>query len=292
MQEESADRAAVTFLADEKLPPEGLIQFFDILEQQNMGINSEGSVFLRTHPLTADRISFLEYQNSISPYKGRTLPPDIEAEYERCRVKLDAFLSAPQDVLKRYPGKSVNDRYAQAIAYYRIPELQKALSLVDGLIADEPDDPYFAELKGQMLFENGRTAQAVAPYRDAVRLDPGSAQLRLGLARALLEQPGKATAQEAAVQLERAVVDEPDNPGMWYFLGIAQGQAGNDGLASMALAEQALLTDNKREARMYVARAKQLIKPSDSAWLRLQDLSNAIDQMQTESTGRVDARLQ
>ncbi len=85
MQEESADRAAVTFLADEKLPPEGLIQFFDILEQQNMGINSEGSVFLRTHPLTADRISFLEYQNSISPYKGRTLPPGIEAEYERCR---------------------------------------------------------------------------------------------------------------------------------------------------------------------------------------------------------------
>ncbi len=66
----------------------------------------------------------------------------------------------------------------------------------------------------------------MAPYRDAVRLDPSSAQLRLGLARALLEQPGKATAQEAAVQLERAVVDEPDNPGMWHFLGIAQGQAG------------------------------------------------------------------
>ncbi len=292
MQEESADRAAVTFLAAEHLPPEGLIKFFQVLQSENLGINSEGSVFLRTHPLTVDRINFLEYENQRSPYRGRTLPPDIEAAYERGRIKLDAFLSDPQEVLKRYPGKSEDDRYAQAIAYYRIPDLPRALSIIDGLITEQPNDPYFDELKGQMLFENGRTTEAIAPYRNAVRLDPGSALLRLGLARALLEQPDQASAKEAANLLNRAVIDEPDNPELWHFLGIAQGQAGNEGLASMALAEQALLTGSRREAHMYLAQAQQLIKPGDQAWLRLQDLSNAIGQMRDEGGGRVDARVQ
>ena len=52
------------------------------------------------------------------------------------------------------------DRYARAIAYYRIPDLPKALALVDGLIAELPKDPYFLELKGQILFENGRVDEA------------------------------------------------------------------------------------------------------------------------------------
>jgi predicted Zn-dependent protease len=50
---------------------------------------------------------------------------------------------------------SVSARYGRAIAYYRIPELKKALDLIDGLIQQEPNNPYFHELKGQMLFENG-----------------------------------------------------------------------------------------------------------------------------------------
>ena len=51
-------------------------------------------------------------------------------------------------------------RYARAVAFYRIPDMAKAIPLIDGLIADYPDDAYYREMKGQMLFENGRVQDA------------------------------------------------------------------------------------------------------------------------------------
>ena len=57
---------------------------------------------------------------------------------------------------------------------------------IGALIAEHPDDPYFHELKGQMLFENGRIAQALPAYETAVGLLPEAPQLRLGLAQVQL----------------------------------------------------------------------------------------------------------
>ena len=100
-------------------------------------------------------------------------------------AKLDGFLSNPAQVIQRRNSDSVPDRYARAVAYYRQPDLPKALGLVDGLIAEYPQDPYFYELKGQMLFENGRVMESIEPNREALRYRPDSALLRYGLARSL-----------------------------------------------------------------------------------------------------------
>src|SRR6202008_2900004 len=99
---------------------------------------------------------------------------------KRIKAKLEAFISPPSSTLAAYPERdqSVVARYARAIAYYRIPQLDKALPVIDGLIRDYPKDPYFRELKGQMLFENGRIADAVQPYEEAVRLAPAAPLLR------------------------------------------------------------------------------------------------------------------
>ena len=141
-------------------------------------------------------------------------------------AKLDGFLSDPNQVLRQRTSDSVPDRYARAIAYYRLPDIPKALALVDGLIATAPKDPYFYELKGQILFENGRIAESEPPYREAVRYRPDSALLRLGLARALIEGGSDADVKEAGALLREVVRIEPLNAGAWRFLGIAEGQAG------------------------------------------------------------------
>ena len=52
---------------------------------------------------------------------------------------------------------------------------------MDGLISERPQDPYFQELKGQMLFENGHVAEAIPPYRRAVELLPDNALLHIEL---------------------------------------------------------------------------------------------------------------
>jgi predicted Zn-dependent protease len=137
-----------------------------------------------------------------------------------------------------------------------------------------------------MLFENGRIAEAVGPYREAVRNRPDSALLRLGLARALIEQGKDADLAEAAALLEEVVRIEPGNAGAWRFLGIAEGRRGRDGPAAMALAEQAVLLQNREDAELYVRRARQLVPPDDPNWFRLQDLERSVEEIEPAAPAR------
>lgn len=91
-------------------------------------------------------------------------------------AKLTAFLKTPGITFQRYPESdtSLPARYARAVAWFRQGKLDQALPIIDGLLADYPEDPYFHELKGQMLLENGRVADSLASYRRAVELAPTS----------------------------------------------------------------------------------------------------------------------
>jgi predicted Zn-dependent protease len=284
-QEQAADQAAVTYLAQLQESPEGLRDFFEVLETQNLRISGGGSVYARTHPLTQDRLRFMDEQVARSPFKGRSLPPDILEAHARMVAKLDGFLLSSADVQRRHPSNSIADRYARAIALYRIPDIDRALTAIDELIASEPQNPYFHELKGQVLFENGRIAEAEQPYAVAVKYRPDSSLIRLGLARALLEQDSPAKTEEAAALLREAARLEPDNPGLWRFLGIAYGKLGQEGPASMALAENAILIGNKADAQLYVYRAQQSVKPGDPEWVRLQDQLRAVEDLPNPTRG-------
>ena len=70
----------------------------------------------------------------------------------------------PDVALQRFSeaDRSVPARYARAIALYRKGALGSALLTIDGLLKEYPNDPYFHEVRGQMLYENGRAAEAVA----------------------------------------------------------------------------------------------------------------------------------
>ena len=279
-QEQAADQAAVTYLRSLQMSPEGLLDFFHVLETQNLRISADGSEYLRTHPLTRDRIAFLEKQEAESPYRDHKPDPKLVASYERVVAKLDGFLSNPAQVIQRRNSDSVPDRYARAVAYYRQPDLPKALGLVDGLIAEYPQDPYFYELRGQMLFENGRVMESIEPNREALRHRPDSALLRYGLARSLMESGNDKDLEESAALLRDVVRVEADNPGAWRFLGIAEGRLGREGPSAMALAEQAVIIRNRKDAELYLRRAEQFIKPDDPNWYRLQDLSRAVEEIE------------
>ena len=126
-------------------------------------------------------------------------------------VKLQAFLLDPREVLQRYKtNDTLLGRYARTIALYRLPDLPAALEGIDALIAEYPDDPYFHELKGQMLFENGHIEEAIAPYRKAVELRPDAPLLRVGLAQALIESGAPDADAESIAHLEEAVAARAD----------------------------------------------------------------------------------
>jgi predicted Zn-dependent protease len=275
-QEQAADQAALTYLHRAGLSARGLAEFFRVLESQNM-LAVSGSPYLQSHPLTRDRITFVE--NQAQSDGADRMPPAWQEGHARMVAKLHGFLDDARQAVERYQDDaSFPGRYALAIAHYRMPDLEQALREVDALIADEPDNPYLHELKGQMLFENGRVDAAIAPYRKAVELRSDSALLSLGLARALIETGQDQANREAIGHLKVAVERESTNAGAWRLLGIAQGRAGLEGASSLSLAEYALLTGKREDARMYAKRAEASIEPSDPTWIRLQDILRVIDE--------------
>ena len=275
-QEEAADQAALTFLDRAGISARGLAEFFHILENQSVLAVSGVPPWLQSHPLTRDRIRFVEAHAASHPV--RALPAGWAEAHARMVAKLKGFLNDPRQVLREYKDDdSVPGRYARAIAHYRLPELDLALQEVDALIAEHPKDPYFHELKGQMLFENGRIEAAIPPYREAVRLAPDAALLQIGLARTLIETEKPADGSEAIRYLKEALQRENDNALAWRLLGVAQGRNGQPGLSDLAFAEYALRVGKPDDARLYAKRAENKIEPSDPAWLRLQDLLREID---------------
>ena len=193
-------------------------------------------------------------------------------------AKLDGFLSPPEQTLARYDAsdKGVAARYARAIAHYRIPNLGEALASIDGLIAEAPEDPYFRELRGQMLFENGRSAEALEAYREAVRLSPHASLIRIELGRAAIEVGTRDTLGEAVRHLREVVRRAPRSARAWYWLGIAEGRSGRPVLADLSLAEHALLTGDLRRAGSLAGRAVRKLPENSADWHRAQDILNRV----------------
>jgi len=273
-QEASADQAALTFLDRTHQSARGLLQFFLILEEQELLTGSRQSPYLRTHPLTTDRVDHVRQHVENSPYSNNPDPPEWIELHKRMKAKLIAFLGAPAQALQAFPetDNSVAARYGRAIAYYRIPELKKALEIIDGLIKQEPQNPYFHELKGQMLFENGRIRDAVAPYQEAVRLKPDVALLRVELAQVEIETGDPALNKDALAQLQIAVRYENRNPEAWRFSAIAYGRAGDLGNSALSLAEEAMASGDKPQARQQAQRAIKLLPAGSPGRLRAEDI--------------------
>ncbi len=275
-EEQNADQFAVDVLARTGQSARGLLEFLELIGGEDAG--NRRSLYRRTHPLTRDRIEFVRYQVATRP--RRPPPPRVTEEFQRMQAKLRGFLEPAARTLARYPetDQGLVARYARAIAYYRhLSELGRALDLIDSLIAERPEDPYFHELKGQILFENGRVAEAVEPYRRAVALLPEAPLLRIGLAHVLIETGDDAVLADAAKHLEAALRRDRDNRNAWRFLSIAYGRADKPGLSALASAERALLGGNPAEAVSFATRAAARLPFGSPGQLRAEDVRSAAE---------------
>lgn len=273
-QERSADQAAVRLLDLTGQSSLGMMRFLGYLAQQELLHNSRQDRYLLTHPMSRDRLLFVENHVRGSPNSRQKSPPEYYRMHRRMRAKLAGFLDPPAVTLAKYKtgDPSVEARYARAIAHYRIPELNQAVAIIDGLIAEQPRDPYFHELKGQMLFENGRLEDALPEYEAAVNLLPEAALLRVGLAHLQIELNRADLLKPSLGNLKQALRLDPGNAHAWRLAATAYGRNGELGMSALSLAESNLGTGRRRDARGQANRAMRLLKRGSPAWLRAQDI--------------------
>jgi len=283
-QEASADQAALKFLDATHQSAQGLLDFFNILEQEEVLSAQHQDPYLRTHPLTTQRIQYVAEHVASSPWSKVPDPPQWVFNFNVMKAKLGAFLNPPSDTLALYKpdDTSVPARYARAIALYRIPQLNDALTIINGLIHDYPDNPYFEELKGQMLFENGHVADAVAPYAMAVQLQPDTPLLKIEAAQVDIETENPALLPKALAMLSSAVHFETDNPDAWHFLAIAYGRSNNLGMAALSLAEEAMASGDYKSAGQQADRAIKILQPGADRQ-RAEDIRDEAKRMRDKS---------
>lgn len=272
-EEAAADAFALSALEREGLPAHGLRDFMQQLQGQEALSSASQDPYLRTHPLTRDRLAAMEAHVERSRATAAGVPAEWREMHARMKAKLIAFLRPPSETLTRYEdvtGTAAD--YARAIAHYKAVELDTAQAMIDRLIAAEPRNPFFEELKGQMLFESGRVSESLTHYERAVSLAPDEPLLRVALAHAQIESGDAALLKAAQDNLRNALSRDDNNALAWRLLAQAYGRAGDAALADYAMAETALRSGQYDRALFHVGRAETQVPRGSPTWLRLQDI--------------------
>lgn len=282
--ERAADQAGADFLDHAGISPRGYIDLLDRLEARARLYQDDPDPYMQSHPLTEDRRAFMHHRLETSPVAGRPLPAGFAMAHARARAKLIAYENGMAAVRQLWPesDKDPVARYARAIALMMEHRSADALALVDGLIAESPQDPFYHELKGDILRRAGRLKEAIVPYRAALAILPWAALIHLNVAQILLE-PGfwadidstttEPRLEEALAHLEAARRYEPDLPILWRLLTVAHGQRGERGRAALAQAEGAIRAGRMEEAGVYADRALTRLAQGSPSWQRAGDIA-------------------
>ncbi len=275
--EQSADQAAALFLDEAGYSGRGLLQFLSTLSGQELLSAGRQDPYMRSHPLTQDRIEFMRNHVATSRHSDTPLRKDLVEAHDRMRAKLKGFINPPSRTLREYKADdtSFSARYARAVAFKKQFKIDEALALLDGLIVESPNDPFLYELKGDVLQDAGRVADSIPPYEKAVEMLPWAALIRVSLAQSQLELKDRRSSDAALENLQQAVRYEPEMPLLWRLLATAHARNDDQAHVMLSLAEEALLRGKKSEARQRSKRAMDLLPEGTAGWIRAQDIHQA-----------------
>lgn len=273
-QEGEADNTAARALESAGQSGRGLVSFFENFRSQEVFSDARRYPYFRSHPLSSDRIENLRRFVAEQSNYDRRDSPERMAQHALVLAKIHAFMDHPRETLRDYPETDTTfpARYARAIAWYRDGQTDRALSAVDVLLADDQENPYLWELKGQILFEEGRPHEAIDAHQRSVDIMPEAPLLRINLGHAMIETRDPRKLDSAVDHLKRAAALERDNSMAWRLLAQAYASQGKEGEARLASAEMYFAAGAKQQATQFALRARDMLQPGTAEWTRAMDI--------------------
>lgn len=252
--EAEADRLGIVTLSQAGFDPEGMADFFERINRINRPVGEAPPEFLRTHPVTTNRIAEAKARaaNLPKPESGDGL--DFYLAQARLRA---LFEEQPEravawfrDALEQ--GESLAQsrahQYGLAVVLQRRREFEEARTLLDGLLAQDPYKlPYLLQ-SAALDLDTGQRERALETLADLHLGFPGNHAIAVQYAEALLQGRDPEDARQATEVLRRQMLKRDDDPQLYELLARASALAGNEVAASEALAESYFRSGSVKEA--------------------------------------------
>lgn len=276
-EETTADRSALTYLERTGQSASGMITTFQRFQSALVLSGARVDQYQVSHPIPRERIANLENVARESKYFTRKDPADLQLRHDLARAKIAAYTGGPGDVARMFQDnlQSLPALYGNAITNFLHGSPRDALMAIDALIAKQPSNPYFHEMRGEILMKANKPADAASAFQRAIandRAKSGLIQVSLGQARLATGKPDQIKASIS--DLRQGLDKEPEYVAGYRFLAQAYGQLGMIGEAELASAEGNYYSGAIQEAKIFALRAQQRLKNGSPAWVRAQDIIN------------------
>src|SRR6185295_2950584 len=287
VQESTADQIAAKLLLNTHQSPMGMYRTFQrFASEEAMGAYKVDK-FAVDHPSGQDRVFDLNDMVEASPYREVQDSPEVLHTFQMVQAKLAGFVLPVKEALTRYPESDTSEpaRYAQSMIYMRQPNFQKAMATINGLIAEEPNNPYFYEVRGQIYVSLAKPLLAIPDYQKSVNLRPRASQLRAALATAQLATEDASMAEAALQNLKAATLVENEDPFTWYQTAKAYSLLKNEPMANLATAELWYNVGDMRKALVFATRARGKLPQGGADWQRASDIIGAAGPLAAQQRG-------
>ena len=273
-QEATADQRGQKFLLLTHQSGRGMLEVFERTADQAAMSARYNQPLISDHPADRDRIDLMEREVEASPYKDVPDSPEAVREFHMIQAKLIGFIDPVDSVLNQFPpsDNSEEAHYARAIAYFRQPDMQRALDEANTLVKLEPKNPYFWELLGQIYVEMSQPEKGVAPYQKSVDLMPDAPLLRVSLAAAQLATEKTQMARPALDNLKAALRIENDDTFAWFESAQAYSELGNEPMANLSTAERYYTVGAMDAAAHFATEAQRKLPKGSPDWQRAGDI--------------------
>jgi len=288
VNEAAADQYAFEYMDRTGQSGKGLMEFFEKFRAQEVLSQARRYPYFRGHPLSADRIDALREKVRDSEFTEVLDTSEEVHKHKMMQAKLRGFLNGPAEVYSRFPlsDQSKPARYARAVANFKQADLRNAIKEIDSLIKEEPENPYFHELKAQILYESGQGIDAIEPAKRALELKPDAALLEIALAQATLETRDSGDYKKVTELLKSALRKEQSNSYGWYLLADVYERQGETALAQYATAERFYAIGDVQSARSFAQRAQEELARDLPQWRRASDIIVISETQLTKKKGR------
>jgi predicted Zn-dependent protease len=237
--EREADRVGFQTLEKAGFDPHAMSTFFERLQRATRVYENNAPVYLRTHPLTLERISDMQNRELGVPY--RQVPDSLD--FHLVRAKLQAERGTPDEAVAYFRSvlaeqKAANvtaARYGLALALTRQNDWKGAEQILGELRGGaRPGSPMIERLYAEARLQRGDTAGGLAVYKEALTRFPNAFALVNGYTEALLR--GR-RADEAQRFIDAQLQKNGSDARLYELQAKVYAARGKEALQHKALAE-------------------------------------------------------